>query len=168
MSVELYEGCYGVTAGGGIEGKFFARWERPGWEWGVQRIDRMWSVAGVRFPMAYEPETDITSVHPTREAAEAHLRGEPTPVGLFAALTPQQRAALAFVGNPDFGPADPQPVTWPPGVHCVKIGPHTVALGVGREIQVECPGSGGASPSQARQLAALLVAAADYIERGEE
>ena len=64
----------------------------------------------------------------------------------------------------DIAPA-PKPVTWPDGVTKMTIGPHQITIdaetGV---IQVVWHGSVGSTPAQARQLAALLLAAADKVE----
>ena len=64
----------------------------------------------------------------------------------------------------DIAPA-PKPVTWPDGVTKMTIGPHQITIdaetGV---IQVVWHGSVGSTPAQARQLAALLLAAADKAE----
>lgn len=110
MSVKLYEGCFGITRGGDgerpkvhkiewLNGQGFAI-TVPGWTF---FLDDNGFCDGAE-------EWSIISVHATREEAEAELRrmqGEGA-TGLFNNLSPeQQAAALAFKGNPDFGPADP-------------------------------------------------------------
>ena len=167
MSVELYEGCYGVTGRGVVHVVADGGVGLVGSRFGVEHdIGRLWHHLDGRINARFS-ERDITHVFPTREAAEAHLRGEPTPVGLFAALTDeQQRQALAFVGNPDFGPAEPQRATWPPGVTEMRFGAKS-------SVEIDCDlicinSTLHFTTEVARQLAALLVAAADCIERNAE
>lgn len=168
MSVELYEGAYGVTRGGEVAGplRFLPMEPDDYWAWGV--TFRRWSADGEDgdSPKCGQTAGDITHVFPTRAAAEAHLRAE-KPAGLFAALTPeQQQAALAFVGSPDFGPAEPQPVTWPGGVIAMDFDGTRVCIEDGFVELIQADGLYGATT--ARQLAALLTAAADFIERNAE
>jgi len=63
---------------------------------------------GVRFHVRQMIRKRISAAQADYEARiRAAIGGAPTPVGLFAALTDeQQRQALAFRGNPDFGPVE--------------------------------------------------------------
>lgn len=105
----------------------------------------------------------------TEAGADAYLAGETAEAPKF----PEVGSSFDFIRQdgtwikvrvaPD-APA-PKPVTWPDGVTKMTIGPHQITIdaetGV---IQVVWHGSVGSTPAQARQLAALLLAAADKVE----
>ena len=159
MSVELYEGCYGVTAGGGIDGPISVNTYSAysithpwvGKDGRTYRDDGTYSAK-----VGCEDNADIIAVFPTREAAEAHLRGEP----VIDNDSPLRRHTVAEM------PAEPQPVTWPDGVRAMDFGGTEICVSGGHVEISEADGS--YSADTARQLAALLVAAADCIERNAE
>ena len=141
MTVQLYKGCWGVTGGGekrGPIGRNFRTWAATHhWrcDTNTWTANGAWDASG-----SLGSPDDIIAVFATE--AEAYLAGETA------------EASTA-----------PKPVTWPDGVTKMTIGPHQITIdaetGV---IQVVWHGSVGSTPAQARQLAALLLAAADKVE----
>lgn len=159
MTVKLSEGCWGVTRGG--EKPFKLReFGFPPAETEIRYVIEAgggsgWREDGTAVNRHHE---DIIEVFATEAEADAYLAGETDPVAAEI-----QRDMLA---HSDFrAPPAPKPVTWPDGVTKMTIGPHQITIdaetGV---IQVVWHGSVGSTPAQARQLAALLLAAADKVE----
>ena len=95
---------------------------------------------------------------PTREAAEAHLRGD-KPIK----LDPAGEVIMAALGIIK----DAKPVTWPDGVAKIVLDCEVSVEIDGMEIMLDLA-NGRYNTTTARQLAALIVAAADFIERNAE
>ena len=166
MSVQLYEGCWGVTLGREKRGPIITvRPEQAVGEVGyiffrVTGLRTYWTKSGVA-AFASDSSGNIIAVFATEAEADAYLAGETDPVAAEI-----QRDMPA---HSDFrAPPAPKPMTWPDGVTKMTIGPHQITIdaetGV---IQVVWHGSVGSTPAQARQLAALLLAAADKVEGRE-
>ena len=188
MSVELYEGAWGVTRGGKVTpGALLYLPREPGdhWAWGVDCA--RWALDGEDGNSFVNGPTseDIIAVFPTREAAEAHLRGEKPEPELPEELTlfsdgqgnlsswlpkgDKHYAASKWRIVSERGtapPAEPQPVTWPDGVRAMDFGGTETCVSGGHVESSEADGS--YSADTARQLAALIAAAADCIERSAE
>lgn len=174
MSVQLYEGCWGVTRGGetrgpidrNVNGYFVTHPFRNG--------DSAWTKNGAWNDIGgLESPDDIIAVFATEAEADAYLAQEShKPLGQivreeYDRLRAKDLSGVKHAVNAPsftFAPA-PKPVTWPDGVTKMTIGPHQITIdaetGV---IQVVWHGSVGSTPAQARQLAALLLAAADKVE----
>lgn len=174
MTVKLYDGCYGVTRGGEGE-KQEVSWPityDPSTAWPAHpfvSLGSRWAEDGIR---AYENASrDIIAVFPTREEAEAHLAGKTAEAPKFrevGSTSPFRLSDGTWINirvAPD-KPA-PKPVTWPDGVEKVKAKRGWEITFVRDAVSVS--GMDGLYGKEAaRQLAALLLAAADYVEGGEK
>lgn len=185
MTVKLYEGCWGVTRGGEKRGpmpeKCLAIYCYPFSLNGVG-----WEEDGRRGPE--EDPLDIIAVFATEAEADAYLAGETDPVA--AEIQRDMMTHFDYPAPPatkpiKLAPADealsaaldmlaseraPKPVTWPDGVS-------QIGLSIGFDIIIGNEGDIGVlspeidrdhaqfiAPTEARQFAALLLAAADKVE----
>jgi hypothetical protein len=157
MTVKLYEGCWGVTRGGtDAQQEVVEIGKEYDGRWTVKSLVAggyigQWfgdGSADMLVTAAKNSRFDIIAVFATEAEADAYLAGKPA------------------VNAPSFtfAPA-PKPVTWPDGVTKMTIGPHQITIDaeIGM-IQVVWHESVGSMLAQARQLAALLLAAADKVE----
>lgn len=186
MSVQLYEGCWGVTRGGQKEGP--TRTANAGdHEFvstsGCYRADGRFGY-GHEEGETWPTQFDIIAVFATEAEADAYLAGEtaselPDELTLFSdgegnlsSWLPQGDKHYAAskwrkVSSAETLPPTPKPVTWPDGVMemAMEIGP-TVMVCHGF---IDTTGVDDVSftAEQAIQLAALLLAAADEVEGRE-
>jgi hypothetical protein len=176
MTVQLYEGCWGVTQSRERRGPI-----------GLTKNDGLCNSHPFCDPdrftygedgsygmkVGVSSPNDIIAVFATEAEADAYLAQEShKPLGQivreeYDRLRAKDLSGVKHAVNAPsftFAPA-PKPVTWPDGVTKMTIGPHQITIdaetGV---IQVVWHGSVGSTPAQARQLAALLLAAADKAE----
>ena len=97
MSVQLYEGCYGVTRGGKIEGAIHDRsgGEYTSYAW--SGVYNTYTRNGQVYASGPADPADIIAVFPTRLAAEVHLRDELVPASyarLAVALVVEKAAGV--------------------------------------------------------------------------
>jgi hypothetical protein len=173
MTVQLYEGCWGVTRGGPGEPQTVV--------WPITHSlhdgfphhpfvshGRRYTANGTR---AYDYTTaDIIAVFTSEAEANAYLAGEPAEADCPDCDLPKPSSNPYCFCKPDprrnamSMPPAPKPVTWPDGVTEMLMD-HDVAVSVCRgfvdTINVDAVSF---TPDQARQLAALLLAAADKVE----
>ena len=167
MTVQLSEGCWGVTRGGEKRG--------PGVANRLQGNDKYpWNMPCPSMAFqAYSSDgtfcltsrvDDIIAVFPTEADADAYLAG------------PAEEPKLPEVGSSfDFlrqdgtwskvrlVPDAPKPVTWPDGVGTIELfGGDTVTVAGGYVVINQ--GLLSLKSAKARHLAALLLAAADKVE----
>ena len=162
MTVQLYEGCWGVTQSREKHGPIITvRPEQAVGEVGyiffrVTGLRTYWTKSGVA-AFASDSSGNIIAVFATEAEADAYLAGETDPVAAEI-----QRDMLT---HSDFrAPPAPKPVTWPDGVTEMALEDGTaVWIGDGM-VGLRLPGQENHGIDAPELLAALLLAAADKVE----
>lgn len=163
MTVQLYEGCWGVTQSREKHGPIITvRPEQAVGEVGyiffrVTGLRTYWTKSGVA-AFASDSSGNIIAVFATEAEADAYLAGETDPVAAEI-----QRDMLA---HSDFrAPPATKPVTWPDGVTEMRMADGWKISIVESEKPIFLNDlSFSMTADFARQLAALLLAAADKVE----
>lgn len=168
--IKLYEGCWGVTRAGEKKGPFPEKSTLP-YCYPFFFENMGWHEDGRRGGLYVDDPNDIIAVFATEAEAEAYLAGEkPAEAPKF----PEVGSSFDFLRQdgtwikvsvvPDA--PDPKPVTWPDGVTEIwfSAGRDNITVD-GGYISIN-DGTLSFKPTEARQLAALLKAAADYADEG--
>lgn len=173
--IKLYEGCWGVTRAGEKRGPI-----------GHTTKDSLWRKTHIfsdpngltyRKDGSYSADigvamqNDIIAVFAAEPEAEAYLAGEkPAEAPKFPEVGSsfdfrRQDGTWIKVSVVQDAP-DPKPVTWPDGVTEIwfSAGRDNITVD-GGYISIN-DGTLSFKPTEARQLAALILAAADYVEGG--
>lgn len=155
MTVQLYEGCWGVTRGGEKRGPMVPNQDAKD-PWPFKIVSHSgafvcaYSKDGIAcshvYPRDLEPHNDIIAVFAAEPEADAYLAG--------GKPDPRQEGGT-------IPPAAPKPVTWPVGV--TEMVHQGTSICVSGRIEIS-NADGQYNADAARQLSDLLRAAADYVE----
>lgn len=165
MTVQPYEGCWGVTQGGDKWGPMVPAEQSQAPIFHVRGLRLRWSKAG-EVALCVGSSAAIVAVFATEAEADAYLAGEPAEapklpeVGSSFDFSRQDGTWLKVRVVPDA----PKPVTWPDGVAEVHLDDGTAVCTANGGVGLRLPGQSNVSLENPRQLAALLKAAADYVE----
>jgi len=175
MTGQLYEGCWGVTRGGEKRGPMVPNQDAKD-PWPFKIVSHSgafvcaYSKDGIAcshvYPRDLEPHNDIIAVFAAEPEADAYLAGKPAeaPDLSLGDIIRKAKAdiELCFARTGGNIAATPKPVTWPDGVESMTTEYDAKVRIVSGKIHIA--GGRGFSAADALHFAALLLAAADYVE----